>query len=183
MPIILPTILPPPTCPVRGSLPSELKHEREGTDQIVGLQLFHECTAGPKLSPIPPGRAALPVAMLASAVIPFTTHDAHTTSRVMHRVSRIAYPVLTAVLVLAAFPHPSPPQGYCSSAPYPAIIDVFAYEHQSKLVGVDPEGSYFPAWVQRRPTGSPLEEQYIAGGQISRLDDWRISHCHRTHLR
>ena len=119
------------------------------------------------------GRATLPVAFLASAIAP-TRHASRTTfhvSRFTFHVSRALPLVSITLLILAALPYTYPPHGYCPNAPYPTINDVFAYEHRSKLVGVDPEGSYFPAWVKHRPEGSPLEEQYAAGGPISRFDE------------
>jgi len=141
------------------------------------------------------GRATLPVAFLASAIAP-TRHASKTSSvkrqassvilsRLMSHVSRFTFhvsrftlhvsralPLVSiTLLILAALPHTYPPHGYCPNAPYPTISDVFAYEHRSKLVGVDPEGSYFPAWVKHRPEGSPLEEQYTAGGSIARFDE------------
>jgi hypothetical protein len=108
------------------------------------------------------GRAALPVALLISA--PFR----HPPSAIRYSLFAILYSLL---FILVAFPFTYPPRGYCPSAPHPTINDVFAYEHRSKLVGVDPEGSYFPAWVERRPDGSPLEEQYAAGGPVARFDE------------
>ncbi len=51
------------------------------------------------------------------------------------------------------------------------VSDVFAFEQQTGQVGVDPEGSYFPVWVKRRPVGSPLVAQYAAGGPIARFDE------------
>ena len=108
------------------------------------------------------GRAALPVALLASA--PFR----HPKSAIVHCSLLIVH---CSLFILLAFPSTYPPRGYCPSAPHPTINDVFAYEHRSKLVGVDPEGSYFPTWVERRPDGSPLEEQYAAGGPVARFDE------------
>jgi len=97
----------------------------------------------------------------------FTFHA----SRITHHVLRITYYVIVCALILSAFPSTYPPQGYCPSAAHPTINDVFAYEHQSGLVGVDPEGSYFPIWVKQRPEGSPLEEQYATGGPVTRFDE------------
>ncbi|NJN55374.1 MAG: YfhO family protein, partial [Anaerolineae bacterium] len=44
------------------------------------------------------------------------------------------------------------------------------YEHETGLVGVDPEGSYFPRTVLRRPKESPLEADYQAGQPPQRFD-------------
>ena len=113
------------------------------------------------------GRAALPVALLAGAVAPPSTRPA---GRSIRRADLLTVAIVLLLIVLA-FPATYPPRGYCINPPHPTITDVFAYEHRSKLVGVDPEGSYFPAWVQRRPEGSPLEAQYAAGGPVRRFDE------------
>jgi len=117
------------------------------------------------------GRALLPLAILASAIAPYTTHNTHDALRITDYALRITDYVAISLLILSAFPSTYPPRGYCSSAAYPAISDVFTYEHRSKLVGVDPEGSYFPIWVKHRPNGSLLEEQYATGGPIARFDE------------
>jgi len=122
------------------------------------------------------GRAALPVALLAGAVaLPYTTSRASRltfdVSRLTFHISRLIPIISIALLILAAFPATYPPRGYCPNAPYPAINDLFAYERISKLVGVDPEGSYFPVWVEERPVASPLEEQYGAAGPVARFDE------------
>jgi len=126
------------------------------------------------------GRAALPIAILASAtaisdcglrIADCASRTTGHATRITHYALRITYYVLISLLILSALPSTYPPHGYCPSAPRPTIHDVFAYEHRSTLVGVDPEGSYFPVWVQRRPSGSPLEEQYAAGGLVTRFDE------------
>lgn len=119
------------------------------------------------------GRAALPVALLASAIAP-TLHAPRSTphaSRITFHASRTLPLISVGLLILAALPSTYPPHGYCPSTPHPTINDLFAYEHQSGLVGVDPEGSYFPVWVKHRPEGSPLEEQYAAGSPVTRFDE------------
>ena len=115
------------------------------------------------------GRAALPVALLAGAVAP--PHTTPHVSRFTFHASRLIPIISIALLILAAFPAVYPPHGYCPNAPHPTINDLFAYEHSSKLVGVDPEGSYFPVWVEERPVASPLEAQYWAAGTVARFDE------------
>ena len=125
------------------------------------------------------GRAALPVALLASA--PFvdpparssaTCKPANLPTYQLANLQTYILPLASCLLlILSALPSTYPPRGYCPSAPHPTISDVFAYEHRSKLVGVDPEGSYFPVWVKHRPEGSPLEEQYSTGGPVTRFDE------------
>ena len=107
------------------------------------------------------GRAALPVALLAGACF---SDDGPSVAR------RLA-PLALVGLLLAAFPATYPPSGYCPHPARPTVADIHRYERESGLVGVDPEGSYFPVWVEERPTGSPLEEQYISGGTVTRFDE------------
>ena len=128
------------------------------------------------------GRAILPLSLLAAAIpmqsselgirnTEYGIRNTRHTPRISYSVLRIAYYVAIALLILAAFPTTYPPHGYCANPPYPTIEDVFAYERRTRRVGVDPEGSYFPAWVEERPEqGSPLEEQYATGGPIERFD-------------
>jgi hypothetical protein len=117
------------------------------------------------------GRAILPVALLGGALASPLSAPTHHASRITHYVLRITYYATIGLLILAAFPSTYPPRGYCPDDPHPTISDVFTYEHRSKLVGVDPEGSYFPIWVRHRPEGSPLEEQYASGGPVTRFDE------------
>jgi hypothetical protein len=49
-------------------------------------------------------------------------------------------------------------------------VDVHEYEAATGLVGVDPEGSYFPRTVKKRPQGSPLEIDYQEGRTPQRFD-------------
>jgi hypothetical protein len=108
------------------------------------------------------GRAALPVAVLTSASVHYATALLPTfgAEKAATYASRLLSLMLVVILVLSAMPSTYPPHGYCPRSSRATITDVFAYERQSGLVGVDPEGSYFPVWVEQRPKGSPLEEQY-----------------------
>jgi hypothetical protein len=117
------------------------------------------------------GRAALPIAILAGAAVSTTPSNTSHASRLTFCVSRVLPSTLITLLILAALPSAYPPHGYCHSKPHPTTVDVFTYEHRSKLAGVDPEGSYFPIWVKRRPTGSSLEEQYVSDDPIARFDE------------
>ena len=76
--------------------------------------------------------------------------------------------VAIALLTLEAVPNLYP--RYCQEEPFPTILTVHAYERATGLVGVDPEGSYFPRAVQERPTGSPLEADFAAGRTPQRFD-------------
>ncbi|MBN1953733.1 MAG: glycosyltransferase family 39 protein [Anaerolineae bacterium] len=110
------------------------------------------------------GRAILPLALVAAAAFSQPPGDKAA------RWTTLAALLAVALLILAAFPATAPPYGYCPRDAQPTIADVHRYERQSRLVGVDPEGSYFPVWVEQRPQGSPLEAQYAAGGEIARFD-------------
>ena len=119
------------------------------------------------------GRASLPVALLAGAVlIPLRrgiSTDGGGSSGSGSLAPPLAAAVVIAITVLAAFPSTYPPRGYCPMKPYPTVQDVHRYERNSGLVGVDPVGAYFPVWVQQRPQASSLEAQY-GSGEVARFD-------------
>ncbi|MCB9435058.1 MAG: hypothetical protein H6668_24105 [Ardenticatenaceae bacterium] len=123
------------------------------------------------------GRAALPVAFLAG--LPFsnqlsaisyqlsvspTPHTPHPTPHAL----RYLLPLALLLLFLEAVPNLYP--RICPEASFPTINDVHAYERETGLVGVDPEGSYFPRTVQKRPLSSPLEANYQAEQPPQRFD-------------
>jgi hypothetical protein len=113
------------------------------------------------------GRAALPVALLAGA--PFS--DQIVLRRRPEWVAigqRILFFTALILLFLEAIPNLYP--AICPEDPFPTIRNVHAYEHETGLVGVDPEGSYFPRTVEERPAGSLLEADYAAGRLPQRLD-------------
>ena len=124
------------------------------------------------------GRAALPVAFLAG--VPFYWFEYR--NRKVNQRQPVAdgrsaatrwWPlaallVAVSLLVLEAIPNLYP--RYCPEEPYPTIQTVHQYEHATGLVGVDPEGSYFPRTVRERPAGSPLEDDYAAGRTPMRFD-------------
>ncbi|MEJ2750465.1 MAG: hypothetical protein P8183_21540, partial [Anaerolineae bacterium] len=114
------------------------------------------------------GRAALPVAFLAG--VPFASGGRITyhVSCITFYVSRFTFFAAIFLLILEAFPLLYPTM--CHEDPFPTINTVHTYEHVTGLVGVDPEGSYFPRTVQRRPKESPLEAAYQAGETPQRFD-------------
>ncbi len=114
------------------------------------------------------GRAALPVAMLAGAPFALLSHRPRGLEPRAGRFLLPATAIATTLLLLEAFPLLYP--NYCSEELYPTILAVHEYEHATGLVGVDPEGSYFPVTVQQRPDGSPLEADYTAGRTPQRFD-------------
>lgn len=110
------------------------------------------------------GRAALPLAMLAGA--PFVCLD--TSSRTTQYARRILFFIAISLLIIEAIPNLYPSE--CQEEPFPTILTVFDYEHGTGLVGVDPEGSYFPVTVKQRPSASPLEADYQTGQMPQRFD-------------
>ena len=112
------------------------------------------------------GRAALPLAFLAGVPFAGFNHRAHR----LRNVSWIAIFVSVAVLFLILEALPTVYPNICEEPPFPTIHTVHNYEHETGLVGVDPEGSYFPRTVEERPSGSPLETDYAANEVPQRLD-------------
>ncbi|MCP4426297.1 MAG: YfhO family protein, partial [Chloroflexi bacterium] len=123
------------------------------------------------------GRAALPIAFLAG--VPFTSLQAgkfasgqvgkYARSRITDYGLRIIFYAALILLILEALPMLYPTT--CREKLFPTINDVHKYEHASGLVGVDPEGSYFPHTVDRRPKSSALEAAYRAGEPPYRFDE------------
>ncbi|RMG90021.1 MAG: hypothetical protein D6706_20335 [Chloroflexi bacterium] len=111
------------------------------------------------------GRAALPVAFLAG--MPFACNWRKQASHQI-RWSGITAVFAAAILLIEAIPGLYP--AICPEEPFPTILTVHQYEHITGLVGVDPEGSYFPRTVQKRPQSSPLEADYQAGRPPQRFD-------------
>ncbi len=112
------------------------------------------------------GRAALPVAFLAG--MPFMTTPAEVDHSRRRLIFNVATVIASALLILEAIPALYP--RYCDEEAFPTIVDVHSYESASGLVGVDPEGSYFPRTVLQRPQGSPLEADYREGNTPQRFD-------------
>jgi hypothetical protein len=122
------------------------------------------------------GRALLPATLLAAAIVQDTLLNAEANSPLLRlrptplrmRLEDIGLAALIfATLLFAA------PQLYPNVCPTPHdldINDVFAYEHGTQHIGVDPLGAYLPRAVIERPIGSPLEAQYAAGETITRFD-------------
>ena len=120
------------------------------------------------------GRAALPLAFLAG--VPFFTLSPALSHRERAQKSpppprgraRVGVAFAVALLVLEAIPTVYP--NICGEAAFPTINTVHQYERETGLVGVDPEGSYFPRTVVERPSASPLEANYQANETPQRLD-------------
>ena len=118
------------------------------------------------------GRAILPAALLAGAVLQPSQHAPRARrERMGIQAPRVASllptTLLTALLLFTA------PLSYRRLCPTPndlGMNDVFAYERGTGHIGVDPLGAYLPATVIERPAGSPLEAQYAAGRVVARFD-------------
>ncbi len=108
------------------------------------------------------GRALLPAALLAGAAAEAVT---------VRWPDRQHWVVggAVAVLTLAAWPDMFPPKGLCPLPPRPTLADVYAFE-RAGWMGVDPEGSYFPVTVRRRPTDTTLAEAFVRGEEPARFD-------------
>ena len=76
------------------------------------------------------------------------------------------------LLVLEAVPYLYTRE--CREGPYPTVLDIFEYERNTGMVGVDPVGGYFPVTVAVRPTETPLEADYAAGIAPQRFDTTRL---------
>jgi hypothetical protein len=110
----------------------------------------------------------LPVAFLAG--IPFAVLPQHLPKGRPGRYLSPAIAIVVIVVVLiGALPYLYP--ATCSEEANPTIIAVHDYEHETGLVGVDPEGSYFPKTVGAKPVASPLEADYQAGQEPRRLSN------------
>lgn len=110
------------------------------------------------------GRAALPLAFLAG--LPFATPPMPSRRRSPY----LPFLLLLALSLLFLETLPNLYPNVCTEAPFPTINTVHTYEHDTGLVGVDPEGSYFPRTVGKRPSASPLEGDYLAGQTPQRFD-------------
>ncbi len=111
------------------------------------------------------GRAALPVAFLAGVPFAYPLALSNTRSLVIRHA---ALALAIALLIIEAIPNLYP--RICVEEPFPTILTVHTYERVTGLVGVDPEGSYFPRTVHERPSGSPLEADYATGRTPQRFD-------------
>ena len=107
------------------------------------------------------GRAILPAALLAGAAAYTLFHS----SRITRHASLI-FIALVPLIFVAPLLYPRASSGKSDLS----MTNVFAYEHATGHIGVDPLGAYLPDTVKQRPTGSPLEAQYAANLPIRRFD-------------
>jgi len=113
------------------------------------------------------GRAALPLALLAAALFADTAPEAVPLLGEKRRWG-VTLGAL-ALLVIFAWPETYPPKGYCSFDAYPTMDALYAYELAGHM-GVDPEGSYFPIWVETHPQDMTVATAFVEGALPARLD-------------
>jgi hypothetical protein len=117
------------------------------------------------------GRALLPVSLLAGAVVgdDALTLFPHQSSQLSSRMGGYVTLILVVGLTVLAWPRTFPPKGVCAEKPYPTIEDVYEYE-RAGWIGIDPESSYFPVWVENHPNRTHLAEAFSRGELPNRLD-------------
>ena len=120
------------------------------------------------------GRAALPVAFLTGVFWAEERGERGEGRGEYYAIRNTQYAIhftfytALVLLILEAFPLLYP--AICEEDAFPTINTVHKYEAETGLVGVDPEGSYFPKTVERRPQTSPLLADYEAGQVVERWD-------------
>ncbi len=117
------------------------------------------------------GRAILPISLLAGAGTYCVWRGTYSVIRNSRTLLVTRYSLLlifTLPVLLSAAPQLYP--RVCPGKPDPNILDLFAYEHATGHIGIDPLGAYLPVTVVEHPTGSALEAQYAAQEPIKRFD-------------
>ncbi len=117
------------------------------------------------------GRAILPIALLAGVAAYVILRGVSSRVRRPRSLRFTHYSLLvifTLPVLLSATPLLYP--RVCPGQIDLSIGNVFAYEHATGHVGVDPLGAYLPVTVAERPAGSMLEAQYAAHEPIRRFD-------------
>ena len=72
-------------------------------------------------------------------------------------------------LTLLSWPDTYPPKGMCSAGRYPTLADLYAREEDGWM-GMDPESSYFPIWVETHPSDTGLASDFADGHLPERMD-------------
>jgi len=117
------------------------------------------------------GRALLPASLLAGAGIEVlaAAMERRAASRWRVWLGRGLIGVVAVGLTVAAWPDMHPPKGMCPTAERPGLQELYALELDGWL-GIDPESSYFPIWVEEHPSDTALAEAFIAGRLPERFD-------------
>ncbi|MGC9346962.1 MAG: 6-pyruvoyl-tetrahydropterin synthase-related protein [Anaerolineae bacterium] len=116
------------------------------------------------------GRALLPVSLLAGVAFEaLPSGDDDPAPRWLRIVARAALPTVLVVLAVLAWPDTVPPKGICPTERYPDMSDLYRVE-ADLWMGMDPESSYFPIWVEEHPDSMALAEDFIRGELPARFD-------------
>lgn len=112
------------------------------------------------------GRALLPLSLLAGAAF-----EGRLFPDVGRGSRRMGAPLMAALtlMVVLTWPDTYPPKGMCAAEPYPDMADVYARERAGWL-GMDPESSYVPIWVEEHPESTDLAEAFMRGTLPERFD-------------
>ena len=122
------------------------------------------------------GRALLPVTLLAGLAVEGVAQwlDRRGPLRLQVRgwgiqPASLLLVVVLSGLALASWPETYPPNGMCPVDPYPDMTDLYALERDGWM-GMDPESSYFPVWVETHPDSTVLADAFVAGRLPERFD-------------
>ncbi len=117
------------------------------------------------------GRALLPASLLAGLAVHSLRPSRNTQYAIRNTqyVSHLALYILLTLLVISTWPLTFPPKGMCEMDAFPDMTHVYAFE-RAGWMGVDPEGSYFPVWVEEYPTDPALAAVFVRGETPERLD-------------
>lgn len=116
------------------------------------------------------GRALLPICLLSGLAVELVVSWLSPRRSVTQDRLSVSV-VLLAVcgLTLLGWPETYPPKGICPSLPFPDMRELYARETEGWL-GMDPESSYFPIWVEDHPHDMTLAEAFVNGRLPERFD-------------
>ncbi len=120
------------------------------------------------------GRALLPLSLLAGQAASLwsdgpTGRARDRENRVPTWVAILATSSVMIALTLLSWPDTYPPKGMCSAGRYPTLADLYAREEDGWM-GMDPESSYFPIWVETHPSDTGLASDFADGYLPERMD-------------
>lgn len=116
------------------------------------------------------GRALLPVCLLAGLGVELVVAWLFSHSQVVStKIAPWLVVLVVCLLTLLAWPEAYPPKGMCSSSPHPDMRELYAQENEGWM-GMDPESSYFPIWVEDHPHDMVLAEAFMRGDLPERFD-------------
>lgn len=126
------------------------------------------------------GRALLPVSLLAGlgaaggldAVTRLLPAD-RSGKALRQKWTWVGIAVTLLCFSLLALPMSRPPKGLCAMERTPDMRDLYALE-EAGWIGMDPESSYFPIWVEQHPSDTKLADAFVRGQLPSRFDPQRL---------